>query len=206
MSLDKQMSSRNRAIADMLKDGDRRVQIKMLLLTGMRSGELSGLRWSDIDYEKRVVHIRRNRQHFKETGYFEKEPKTKTSIRDIPLPTSLIAELKEYEDWFREACDDFDQNRDKYYVSVNVCRQPLYVQMVGVWLRELLKKWQMKNVSRHGLRHTYCSLLLSQNVPIQTVSKYMGHSDSTVTLKVYSHFIPDTQDKALEALDRISYI
>lgn len=50
----------------------------------------------------------------------------------------------------------------------------------------------------------YCSLLLSQNVPIQTMSKYMGHSDSTVTLEVYSHFIPDTQEKAVFALNNLT--
>ena len=50
----------------------------------------------------------------------------------------------------------------------------------------------------------YCSLLLSQNVPIQTVSKYMGHSDSTITLEVYSHFIPDTQEKAVFALNNLT--
>lgn len=50
----------------------------------------------------------------------------------------------------------------------------------------------------------YCSLLLAQNVPIQTVSKYMGHSDSTVTLKVYSHFIPDTQEKVVFALNNLT--
>ena len=60
-----------------------------------------------------------------------------------------------------------------------------------------------KKVSCHGLRHTYCSLLLSQNVPIQTVSKYLGHSDSTITLKVYSHFIPDTQEKVVNALNNL---
>ena len=48
------------------------------------------------------------------------------------------------------------------------------------------------------------SILLSQNVPIQTVSKYMGHSDSTVTLEVYSHFIPDTQEKAVFALNNLT--
>ena len=46
-------------------------------------------------------------------------------------------------------------------------------------------------------------IVRQQNVPIQTVSKYMGHSDSTVTLKVYSHFIPDTQDKAINALNNL---
>ena len=61
-----------------------------------------------------------------------------------------------------------------------------------------------RQITCHGLRHTYCSLLLAQNVPIQTVSKYMGHSDSTVTLKVYSHFIPDTQGIAVNALNRLT--
>ena len=61
----------------------------------------------------------------------------------------------------------------------------------------------LKQVTAHGLRHTYCSILLSQNVPIQTVSKYMGHSDSTITLQVYSHFIPDTQEKAVSAINSI---
>ncbi|HIZ73566.1 MAG TPA: tyrosine-type recombinase/integrase, partial [Candidatus Gallimonas intestinavium] len=61
-----------------------------------------------------------------------------------------------------------------------------------------------RQITCHGLRHTYCSLLLAQNVPIQTVSKYMGHRDSTVTLKVYSHFIPDTQGIAVNALNRLT--
>ena len=65
------------------------------------------------------------------------------------------------------------------------------------------KKNGFKHISCHGLRHTYCSILLSQNVPIQTVSRYMGHSDSTVTLQVYAHFIPDTQEKVIDALDKL---
>ena len=47
-------------------------------------------------------------------------------------------------------------------------------------------------------------VILSQNVPIQTVSKYLGHSDSTITLEVYSHFIPDTQEKAVFALNNLT--
>ena len=81
---------------------------------------------------------------------------------------------------------------------------PIYPHTLGYWLRTFEIENGFKHVSCHGLRHTYCSLLLSQNVPIQTVSKYMGHSDSTVTLKVYSHFIPDTQDKALNALAKLA--
>ena len=92
---------------------------------------------------------------------------------------------------------------DNYYLAVNPYREPVGRDSVGAWLTQFEKKNGFKHVSCHGLRHTYCSLLLAQNVPIQTVSRYMGHSDSTITLKVYSHFIPDTQEKVVNALNNI---
>ena len=182
----------------------KKVILKFILLTGVRNGEMCGLKWSDIDFDKKVVHIKRNRLYSKQFGYYEKEPKTKTSVRDIPLTEDLIGDLKKYMDWFRLADREFDEHLDEYYLAVNVYRQPLYPQSIGQWLTFYERKWGMKHVTCHGLRHTYCSLLLAQNVPIQTVSRYMGHSDSTVTLKVYSHFIPDTQDAAISALNRLT--
>ena len=106
-------------------------------------------------------------------------------------------------DWFRLADEHFDDRLDETYLAVNLYREPVFPQSIKQWLYHYENKWTMKKVTCHGLRHTYCSLLLAQNVPIQTVSKYMGHSDSTVTLKVYSHFIPDTQERALRALDSL---
>ena len=101
-------------------------------------------------------------------------------------------------------CSSYGMRRKGYYLAVNIYRLPIFPHSVGHYLKRYEREWKMKEVTCHGLRHTYCSLLLSQNVPIQTVSKYMGHSDSTVTLKVYSHFIPDTQATALSALNNIT--
>lgn len=182
----------------------RRIPLKFMLLTGVRIAEMNGLRWSDIDFVEKVVHIRRNRLYAKALGYYEKDPKTKNSTRDIPLPDVLIKDLLKFEEWFRLADDDFDIKKDEYYVASNIYRQPVGESTVTHWLKKYEKEWGTKDISCHGLRHTYCSLLLSQNVPIQTVSKYMGHSDSTITLKVYSHFIPDTASKALHVLDNIT--
>lgn len=120
------------------------------------------------------------------------------------MPEMLMEDLHRYYDWFIEADGNFPNKLDEYYLSVNVYRTPIYPQTLSHWVREFEINNGFKKVSCHGLRHTYCSLLLSQNVPIQTVSKYMGHSDSTVTLKVYSHFIPDTQDRALNALNKLA--
>lgn len=82
-------------------------------------------------------------------------------------------------------------------------REPESVHHIGSWLKKFEERNGFKAVTCHGLRHTYCSMLLSQNVPIQTVSKYMGHSDSSITLQVYSHFIPDTQEKVVNAINLI---
>lgn len=180
-----------------------RVVLKIMLLTGVRTAEMHGLRWSDVDFDQKVIHIRRNRLYSSNIGTYEKEPKTRTSKRDIPLTDHLIDELKNYYAWFQKADDKFENKLDKYYLAVNIYREPLGLGVIGAWLTRLEKDWGLKHVSCHGLRHTYCSLLLSQNVPIQTVSKYMGHSDSTVTLQVYSHFIPDTKEKVLTALNNI---
>ena len=181
----------------------KRIVMKFMILTGVRIGEMCGLKWCDIDFDKKVVHIVRARQHCSEFGTYEKTPKTKTSVRDIPLNDTLIENLKEYQEWFRLADENFDDNLENYYLAVNMYREPIGTDTVGAWLRIFERTNGFKHVSCHGLRHTYCSLLLSQNVPIQTVSKYMGHSDSTITLKVYSHFIPDTQEKVVNALNNI---
>lgn len=181
----------------------KKIVLKFMILTGVRIAEMNGLKWSDIDFNKKIVHITRSRLHCTEFGTYEKTPKTRTSVRDIPLNDTLINDLLQYQKWFRLADDDFDNNLDKYYLAVNMYREPVGTDTVGAWLKQFESKNGFKHVSCHGLRHTYCSLLLSQNVPIQTVSKYMGHSDSTITLKVYSHFIPDTQEKVINALNNI---
>ena len=181
----------------------KRIPLKFMLLTGVRNAEMCGLRWSDIDFTKKVVCIKQNRLYSRECGIYEKDPKTKTSKREIPLTDALINDLLTYMEWFRLADEHFDERLEEYYIAVTLYRTPVFPQTIGNWLKQYEKQWKMKRVSCHGLRHTYCSLLLSQNVPIQTVSKYMGHSDSTVTLKEYSHFIPDTQDKAINALNNL---
>ena len=181
----------------------RTIPIKIMLLTGVRNGELHGLKWSDVDIENKILKVRRSRLYSQIIGCYEKQPKTKTSVRDVPLNDYLISELKRYMDWFRLADENFDSKLDQYYIAVNIFREPINPTSLDAWLVAFEKKNKLRRVSCHGLRHTYCSMLLAQNVPIQTVSKYMGHSDSTITLKVYSHFIPDTQTLAINALNNI---
>ena len=185
------------------KEINKKIVLKTLLLTGLRNAEICGLRWSDVDFDNKVIHVRRNRICNKGYGIYEKAPKTKTSIRDVPIVPELEKDLKEYMKWFIEADDDFVTKQDSYYVASNQRREPVYPHIPYHWLAELEVANGLKRVSCHGLRHTFCSLLLSKNVPIQTVSKYLGHSDSTITLKVYSHFISDTKERVVDAINSI---
>lgn len=100
--------------------------------------------------------------------------------------------------------DEFDNKLDSYYIAVNMYREPSNPDGLGDWLNKFEIKTNQKRVTCHGLRHTYCSILLSQGVPIQTVSKYMGYSDSSVTLKVYSHFMPESQDITMSVLNNFT--
>ena len=182
----------------------RRVPVKFMLLTGIRTCELHGLKWSKIDFDRKMVRIDTNRMYAPEFGTYEKGTKSTTSERDIPLTDDLIKDLKEYMDWFRLADSDFDNKLDEYYFAVNIYREPEGTGSIGQWLRYFEEKNGFKRVSCHGLRHTYCSLLLARHVPVNTVSKYMGHSDPTISLRVYSHFIPDTVDSALDVLGTLT--
>ncbi|HCH74777.1 MAG TPA: hypothetical protein DEV87_06325 [Clostridiales bacterium] len=179
------------------------IPAKIMLLCGLRIGEMCGLRWSDIDFENKLIHINRSRLISRERGVYEKDPKSKTSKRSVPVPTPLIEDLKKYYKWFEMADINFNKKLDSYYLACTIYRTPIYPGSMRNWLCNFEEKRGFKHITCHGLRHTYCSILLSQNVPIQTVSRYMGHSDSTVTLEVYAHFIPDTQEKVIDALDKL---
>ena len=181
-----------------------KIVTKLMLLCGLRVCEVCGLRWDDIDLNNRTIHIRRNRMVSKVKGVYEKDTKTKTSKRTMPIPDGLIDDLREYWDWFEEADRNFARKQNKYYVASNIYREPIYPHSIRSWLVRFEQSNGFKRVTCHGLRHTFCSILLANSVPIQTVSKYMGHSDSTVTLQVYSHFMPDTQHMVVDALNVIT--
>jgi len=181
-----------------------RAAFKIMLFAGLRSGETYGLKWSDVDLEKKTIHVRRNRLYSKVTNeYYEKCPKTYTSLRDVPIPDILYDELVDYKNWYKEKVPDLDEKLDLYYLVCNIHMKPAQARALQEEIVVLRKSHNFKkHITCHGLRHTYCSLLLTQSIPIQTVTRYMGHSNSTVTLRVYTHFIPDTQQIFLDTINK----
>ncbi len=167
---------------------DYRLLFMMLLETGCRVGELLALRWEDINFHKREIHIHstkvKGKQEFNDT-------KTKAGNRYVPIVfDKMLARLKEY----RSAGSVI---KLQGYVFEN--------QHGGAMeYRRVLEQWKHvckltgidKNI--HTFRHTAATYLLEKGVPVAEVSRILGHADATITYKMYVHAIPGYNSKIIE--------
>lgn len=170
--------------------------------SGLRQGELFGLHWNDIDLTTCTVHVRRALAQVNGVMSF-KEPKSKTSRRSVVLPAFAAAALTDH----RAAAE-----------AAGLTAAPVFCTSAGTPIpksnfgrrvfRKLIDGVNAATpgalpaaVRFHDLRHTHASLLISAGQSIKAVSRRMGHSDVTVTLKVYAHVLPDDDARLAAGLD-----
>jgi integrase len=152
-------------------------------LTGVRIGELSGATWEAIDLKAGKFEVRLNMQdNGKGQEKILKTPKSKAGRRVLPLSRELLQELRVW----KLKCPASRYN----LVVVNAIGKPLHRKQISNILDAVIEKAGIKRLTPHGLRHTFCSLLLAGGVPVTEVAHYAGHKDASVTLKVYAHFVP----------------
>lgn len=166
----------------------------MAVTTGLRQGELLGLRWGDIDWNSREVHVRR--QFSK--GRFA-DLKTKHSRRRVGLPDELVAGLKAW----KLACpkpqadDGTSPPDDDLLVFPHTDGRPLNH---GLLLRQgfypAMRRAKLRRIRFHDLRHTFASLLIATNVHPKRIQALMGHSTIRVTMDVYEHLMRDADNEA----------
>ena len=155
-----------------------RLMIKFALLTGVRSGELRGLKWEHIDWHSQQIHVRRS---WKENQFFH--PKTAASNRRIPLAETLVSELREW----RLACPKSQHGLVFANLSGNPMSNPNLLQR-GFY--PALRRAGLRQIRFHDLRHTFASLMIANGEDIVRVSRLLGHANPAITLKVYSHAMP----------------
>ncbi|WP_432020695.1 tyrosine-type recombinase/integrase [Streptomyces sp. 1222.5] len=162
--------------------------------TGLRPGELFGLQVRHVDFFKRQLHVEQQVQQARGGTTRVCPPKTKESERVIPLPDvvlhALVAHLKE----FPAGPDDF-LFQDPKGGPVVATRL-----MDSAW-RPARQKVGMPEVTMHQLRHTYASLLIAAGESVKVVSERLGHTNAAMTLNVYSHLFPDSEDRTRRAID-----
>ena len=149
----------------------------LAVMSGARQGELIGLKWSDVDWDKSQIKIQRT---FNNGRWYR--PKTNASIRNVDLGPSMIRQLKRW----RLACPIF--NSDLVFPN-NEGKPMCQSHMLSRYFRPALKSMGLKGIRFHDLRHTYASLLIDQGENIKYIQTQLGHHSPTVTLSVYAHLM-----------------
>ena len=159
-------------------------------LTGARAGEILGLKTTDVDFDKRLIRIRRTLDHATRTML---APKSESSSADLPMPELLEKRLRTFlaHHW---------RKNDTDLLFCNSKGKPMQRDKVAYKLQDTLSSLGIKKAALHAFRHMAASELLEQGASPSVVQRQMRHSDSRITLEKYGHVIGDAQRRAVDSL------
>ena len=160
-----------------------------LFWTGIRLGELMALTLSDFNFEKNTVSITKSYRRKRGIDYIT-PPKTKKSIRTLPIPQKLCDEIAAYANsiyGYEPSVRLFSRSTSAYRVNLKK-----YARIAGV-----------EQIRVHDLRHSHASLLIDMGMPILLVSERLGHENVATTLKIYGHLYPGRHPEAAEQLNKL---
>jgi integrase len=165
------------------------------VVTGLRQGELLGLRWSDVDLQAGTLTVRQSLQRV--DGKLQAvEPKTPRSRRTVPLPELALSALRAH----RAAQDG---RIGSLYLFTTPGGSPLDGTNVYHRFLEVAKAAGLPRIRFHSLRHTAASLLLAQGVHPRVVMEMLGHSTIALTMNTYSHVIPALERDAADRMEAV---
>ncbi len=173
------------------KDWNLYVMIYLLVMTGLRRGEMLALDWKAIKFADKAIVVRRSYT----SNRFQK-PKTKLSRRSVNMTPSVIQILKEHRMKKGNPSAStllFDRGDGKPQDPTNLSKK--------IWTRILQGAGVRESVRIHDLRHTFCSMLLAQGASPKYIQSQLGHSSIMVTMDRYGHLMPETNQKESELLD-----
>lgn len=179
--------------------------------TGLREGEILGLKWSDIDFENCTLSVKRAIKGVtliegtkRNYHLIEQTPKTKNSIRTIPFPENLIPILEKHQLQQKEekikAGPAYTKND---YVFCTELGLPIDPRNLRRSYERVLKNNNIPYKKFHSLRHTFATRLFENNVPLKTVQMLLGHSNINITANIYTHVMPPEKFKAIDKINSI---
>ncbi|WP_100408426.1 site-specific integrase [Bacillus solitudinis] len=171
--------------------------------TGMRMGELLGLRWKDIDFENKIIHIRQTLARNNDDSFdFSDEGKTASAIRSIYVSQTLITELKKH----KSLIDNEIMINGNSYLNYDL----VICTRIGNWVhpnnfrrafKVTINQLDVPKIRLHDLRHSHATFLLSKQVNPKIIQERLGHKNVNITLNTYSHALPSLQREAISKFD-----
>lgn len=171
--------------------------------TGLRQGELLGLRWDSVDLDARKLEVVGSLQRIPDRGLEIVEPKSKSSRRSVHLPSVAVEALRRHR--VAQAAERLRVGpgwNDLDLVFPNSLGRPMNAaNLIRRSFHPFLERAGLPTIRFHDLRHTCATLHLADGANIKVVAEMLGHSDVTTTLRTYSHVMPTMQADAVRAFD-----
>ncbi len=175
-----------------------------ILQTGIRSSELRGLKWNDIDFQNRIIHIRRNVTHDSNNSRFiTGELKTSSGQRDIPMTNTayeVLMELKNQKEKRKQKVISFEFAD---HVFLNRNGKLLPNSNYDRYLKRLCVKAGIEKISMHTLRHTFATRCIESGMKPKTLQKILGHASLAMTMDLYVHVTDDEKEKEMKKFEEM---
>lgn len=190
-------------------DGTLKDLIEVSLSTGMRTGEVRALEWSDIDFKNKIIHVTGTLTEIAGKA-FKDTPKTKTSRRDIPMLDNverIFLKRKEEQKIRKAALGDKYKGKEGLENLIfksgrgtpvsNSC----YVRMLNRAVEKINNAgMEFEHVHPHTLRHTFATRCIENGMPPQVLKAILGHSSLAMTMDLYAHVLPDTKAEEMKKI------
>lgn len=161
---------------------------------GLRRGEVVGLKWDAIDFERGTLTVKRTVTSISVDGktkiYEQESAKTKSSLRTLPLVGTFreyFSEVKAAQEVNKKVCGNCYNYKYDGYVFVDEMGELMNPNYLTNYFPEYIQKHGMKRMRFHDLRHSCASLLLANGVPLKQIQEWLGHSDFSTTANIYAH-------------------
>ncbi len=178
--------------------------VHLAVTSGMRKGELLGLRWSDVDLDAGVLHVQQTCQWLPHQGFVFRQPKTQLSRRAVALSPEAVRRLHQHRQrQLEERLAVGSAYQDNGLVFTTPLGAPIDPSNFRRAWERIVREAGLGHVRFHDLRHTHATLLLQQGVHPKIVSERLGHAGVAITMDTYSHVLPSLQAKAAVGFDRL---